>query len=125
MTDDVIPEDVKQFFLHAVDSIAQWEGLLLLRADAEKTWEAGALARELYIEERQAVEVLEQLMSNGFVARVGTAYHYQSRNAEVDELVGRAAECYREYLVPVTHIIHAKPKSRVQEFADAFRLRKE
>jgi hypothetical protein len=35
------------------------------------------------------------------------------------------ADVYARYLVPVTNLIHAKPKSRVQEFADAFKLRKD
>jgi hypothetical protein len=35
MTDDPIPDDVKTFLLRYIDSIAQLEALLLLRANAE------------------------------------------------------------------------------------------
>jgi len=35
------------------------------------------------------------------------------------------AATYRERLVPVTHFIHARQRSSVQRFADAFRLGKE
>jgi hypothetical protein len=40
-------------------------------------------------------------------------------------MVDRLAELYSKYLIPVTHLIHSKPQTRVREFADAFKLRKE
>jgi hypothetical protein len=41
-------------------------------------------------------------------------------------MTGRAVELYSRQLVPVTHLIHSKPRpARVQEFAEAFRLRKD
>jgi hypothetical protein len=39
--------------------------------------------------------------------------------------VNQVAACYAKYLIPVTNLIHTKPRTRVQEFADAFKLRKE
>jgi hypothetical protein len=49
MTNDPIPGDVKAFLLRHIDSIAQLEALLLLRANAELTWSADTLAKRLYI----------------------------------------------------------------------------
>ena len=40
-------------------------------------------------------------------------------------MLERLAEIYAKHLVPVTNLIHSKPKPRIQEFADAFRLRKD
>jgi len=45
MTDDPIPDDVKTFLLRYIDSIAQLEALLLLRANAELAWSADTLAK--------------------------------------------------------------------------------
>ena len=42
-----------------------------------------------------------------------------------DHLSLRVAELYARYLIPVTQLIHAKPLTRVQEFADAFKLKKD
>jgi len=40
-------------------------------------------------------------------------------------MLERTAEAYAKHLVPVTNLIHSKPKPRIQEFADAFRFRKD
>jgi hypothetical protein len=40
-------------------------------------------------------------------------------------MIDHVAEVYDRYLIPVTHLIHAKPRTRVHAFADAFRLRKD
>ena len=40
-------------------------------------------------------------------------------------MVGQVADLYSRYLVPVTNLIHTKKTSRIQEFADAFRIRKD
>lgn len=129
MTDEIIPEDVEQFILQHIDSIAQWEGLILMRADPAQEWNALSLARRLYIGETEAAELLSQLASQGFLS-VGSAsdaplYRYAPRSPEFDPMIARVAGLYAQYLVPITHLIHSKPKSRIQKFADAFRIRKD
>ena len=68
------------------------------------------------------------LNAQGFV-QVKTAeppvYRYQPVSAELDQIMGRVAEFYAKHLVPITNLIHSKPKPRVQEFAEAFRFRKD
>ena len=40
-------------------------------------------------------------------------------------MVERVAVLYRQCLIPITNLIHSKAKSRMQEFADAFKIRKD
>lgn len=128
MANDVIPDDVKQFILQNIDSIAQLECLLLLRAQPGRQWDAAAIAKELYIDPQQANVLLSRLLAQGWVGReenqVPVVYHYVTDPA-FDAVIGRLADVYKKYLVPVTHLIHAKPKSKIQEFADAFRIKKD
>ncbi len=121
----VIPEDVSQFILQHIDSIAQIEGLLLFCADREKLWDAGSIASALFISEAQAAAILTQLTEQGFIARTPDSYHYQPKTPELHGMVERTATLYRQCLIPVTNLIHSKPKSRIQQFADAFKLRKD
>jgi hypothetical protein len=124
----MIPDDVAQFILDKIDSIAQLEALLLLRRDAEEKWSAAKLAQRLYTSETQTTEALERLCAAGLaVAAEGASlvYSYQPVSAELGELVDRMAHVYSKHLVPVTNLIHSKTKTRVQEFADAFRIRKD
>ena len=129
MENDVIPEDARQFLLLNIDSIAQWEGLLLLREHPKKKWDPHTASRSLYVSEQATEELLAGLAARMLVEVVkspdGPLYRYRPASAELDKMVGRVAELYRRYLIPITHIIHSKSKNRVQEFANAFRIRKD
>jgi len=129
MTDAVVPEEVRVFFLKSVDSVAQWEGLLLLRErPRDDGWCLADIARDLYISEPEAQALLAPLIERGLVAITDnerTCYSYRPHSAELDAMVAQAADLYRKYLIPITNIIHSKPRNRIQEFANAFRIRKD
>lgn len=132
MTNGIIPDDVQQFLMQYIDSVAQLEALLLLRADARAEWPTAEVAGRLYVSEREAAPLLQRLHADGFLAAEGDSaprYRYQPASPELAQMVDRLAEVYAKHLVPVTNLIHSKPqpkpKPRVQEFADAFKLRKE
>ena len=125
MVEGVIPEDVKQFILHYIDSIAQLEGLLMCRADPHKEWNATILARGLFIDESQTSLLLARMSEQGFIVASANGYRYQPQSPELTAMMERLAELYKSYLVPITNLIHAKTKTRIQEFADAFRIRKD
>lgn len=127
MGEALIPNDVREFLLQHIDSIAQLEALVLLRADPSCVWDAETIAKRLYITPQEASVVLERLAGNSFLAtspELPDGYRYQPASSELALMVNRVAVLYARYLVPVTHLIHSKPHTRVQEFADAFKLRK-
>jgi hypothetical protein len=104
------------------------EALLLLRSSPEEKWGVRALSRRLYIDEKETGEVLAHLQMHGFAINKSgepPLYKYQPSSIELRQMVDRLAEIYSKHLVPVTNLIHSKPKSRVQEFADAFKFRKD
>lgn len=127
MATDLIPGSVRDFIAVNIDSIAELEALLLLRSDPQFGWSIDTLARRLYTSHEQTVEVTAKLCSNG-LCRIehgeSITFHYQPASEQVDKTVADLAETYSKYLVPVTNLIHSKPRSRVQQFADAFKLRK-
>lgn len=124
----MIPDDIAQFITNQIDSIAQLEALLLLRRESHGTWSASTLAQRLYTTERETVDALERLSADGLAIALGsepTCYRYEPISPELYDLVDRVADVYSKHLVPITNLIHSKPKTRVQEFADAFRIRKD
>ena len=128
MPPDFIPDDVAQFIISKIESVAQLEALLLLRSNPQKKWTNEALAERLYVNPTQTIEILTRLRAEGLVAMESgnpQLYRYEASSSELQEIVGRIAEIYSKHLVPVTNLIHSKPKSRVQEFADAFKIRKD
>ncbi|MBI3965427.1 MAG: winged helix-turn-helix transcriptional regulator [Chloroflexi bacterium] len=128
MSVDPIPDDVRRLILKSIDSVAQLEAVLLLRANPDVDWAPDALAKRLYVDEDAATAVLDQLCDRGFCVsrreRV-VLYRYQPSTPDLDQVINRLAETYRQFLVPVTNVIHSKARSNVQRFADAFKMRKD
>jgi hypothetical protein len=115
---------VRAFILKYVDSDAELEGLLLVRSSGTRRWDVSQLAARLYISETEAGAVLHALHRRTLMARDGSAYHYapaEPLRAEVDAL----AEAYPRFLIPITNLVHSKPRASLRDFADAFKLREE
>lgn len=124
MSSDAIPEDLRDFIVKYIDSIAHLEALLLLRATSSQDWTTEACASRLYISESGAESILSNLASKGFLASTEKGYHFACESKELETLVTRLSELYRQQLIPVTNLIHSKQRG-IRDFADAFRLRKD
>lgn len=125
MSNEPVPEDVREFILRYISSIAQLEALLLLWRDPNASWHVAAMAKRLYIGERETADVLAQMNADGLAAVSGGVYRFNAECTEdQQQLVGRLAGVYSKQLISVTNIIHAKPR-RIREFADAFKIRKD
>jgi hypothetical protein len=121
---DLIPEDLRDFILRHIDSIAQLEALLLLRRNLSEAWTAEVGARRLYISEAEATNALDQLCESGLLTCDEGRYRFDPQSDEQRQMVERLAESYSRHLIPVTNLIHGKPR-RLREFSDAFKIRKE
>jgi hypothetical protein len=122
-----LPLNVRQFIAHQIESVAQLEILLLLRRDPQRLWNADELARQLYISEQMCRVMLEDLVRRRYLVRdVATkSVRFESADMEADALLGVLDDLYRERRVAIISEIHSNPISKVQTFADAFRLRKD
>jgi hypothetical protein len=124
MNDEPIPPEVHQFLIRHVDSVAQLEALLLLRAHPGERWTAVRMAARIYTPEGVTAELLARLAGDGFLACADDMYWYDCRDLAASDTIDRLAATYKRHLIPVTNVIHAKPR-RIREFADAFRFRKD
>lgn len=123
---DRIPEEIKIFIMEHIDSVAEIEGLLLLRANSTETWNVQKLAERLYIEESEAGKILGRLLNAGFLQSPSAhVYIYQPATDDLALRIDIVAQNYTRLLVPITNLIHSRHKTRVQEFANAFRIRKD
>jgi hypothetical protein len=128
MSDSFIPHDVAQFIIDKIDSVAQMEALLLFRNEPDEAWTVESLGGRLYINESQTVEIVNRLCTEGFLVVEASSpirYRYEPASPDLRHQADRVCAIYTKHLVPVTNLIHSKPKTRVQEFADAFRLRRD
>jgi DNA-binding IclR family transcriptional regulator len=120
---EIIPQEVADFLLKTIASVAELEALLLMRREMG-SWSAETLAQRLYVPPAEAELVLRALMNLGFVVQDEQNYQYQCETPELDRLVERTAEVYARQLIPVTRLIHDHGR-RIRRFADAFRLRRD
>ena len=120
-----IPSEVRRLILEAIDSVPELEALLLLRDTPGQCWTPESASRRLYVSETVAAYALNVLTARGFLEQTAEGFLYHPVSAELAEAVGAVARTYASNLVAVTQLIHAKPGPSVQDFARAFRLRKD
>lgn len=140
-----IPEDIRRFVLTSIPSVPFLEALLLMRADPLQAWHRDSLARRLYVREKTAENLLADLCTAGMVARCaapedGNAppsllqpsappspqhFRYAPEPDFLRERIDRLADLYSTHLVEVTHLIHSSLDRKAQQFADAFKWRKD
>ena len=121
---DVVPADLRDFILQHIDSVAHLEALILLRAYPQEEWNAAKVAKRLYINEQQASATLARLCEQGFLRRDEDSFRFENDVPERRVMADRLAEVFGRHLIPVTNIIHSKPR-RIREFADAFKFKKD
>ncbi len=129
MDNPSIPEDIRRFVLTSIPSVPFLEALLLMRADPAQAWRRDALARRLYVREKTADGLLAELCMAGMAVRCAApdadSYRYQPAEDGLRERIDRLADLYATHLVDVTLIIHSSLDRKAQQFADAFKWRKE
>jgi hypothetical protein len=123
------PEELRRFVLTSIPSVPFLEALLLLRADPAQRWNADTLAQRLYVRERTAQGLLDDLCRAGMIVPCPKPhehrYQYQPSSTILRERIDALADLYARHLVEVTLLIHSSLDRKAQQFADAFRLRKD
>lgn len=128
MSRETIPDDVKRFILTSIPSIPYLETLLLLRNNENRSWTSADVARRIYISEKAAHGLLQEMQSAGCIER-GDAdseqYRYAPSGEDLRVMIDRLAQSYSRNLVDVTELVHSKINKRAKQFADAFIWRKD
>jgi hypothetical protein len=122
-----IPEDLRRFVLTSIPSVPFLEALLLMRADPDHAWRRDTLAQRLYVREKTAEGLLADLCRARIAvpSRDAGAFRYAPADAGMRERIDRLADVYATHLVEVTHLIHSSLDRKAQQFADAFKWRKD
>ena len=123
MAEDGIPAELRDFIARSIDSVGQLEALLLLRDNADTAWQVSQLAQRLYVNEAKAASIFAHLVEQGFVIEQDGFYRYDRKGKQA-VTIDRLAEVYARQLIPITNLIHAKPRG-IRAFADAFKIKRD
>ena len=124
----MIADDVRRFVLTSIPSVPFLEAMLVLRASAGAPMPARALADRLYVSVDRAAGLARELCAARIAEPVDSepdTFRYAPADAHLAALLDRVAAAYGQSLVEISRLIHSKTERAAQQFADAFRLRKE
>lgn len=119
--------DPYEFILDKVDTVPHLEALMLLWNSRPVGWTCEELGSRLYIPLGKVGDLLRDLARMQLIAESSTEpprYSYVSKTPEQDELMRMVDTAYRQDLVRISTMIHAKASPAVREFARAFRFKK-
>lgn len=122
-----IPEETQRFILLAIPSVPYLEALLLLRGSPQLSWNAQQVASRLYLNEKGAQGLLDQLYAAGVVTAGGdgaSSFCYAPQSEHMRAMIDGLAEIYSRNLIGVSNLIHSKANTKARQFADAFIFRK-
>jgi len=123
MSEQQLPEGIRDFIPRRIDTVAQLEALLFFRECPTERWDAGSVAKRLYAPAGEMAAALAGLCNDGFLVREGELYRYAPA-ADFQARVNTLAKAYARQLIPVTKLIHSKPRN-IRAFSDAFKFRKD
>ena len=109
MATQYVPDDIRDFILKHIASVAQIEALLLIWSNPEKRWSVSKVAARIYAGEAETAKALEGLCANGLLVRKDDAFGLSASEENV-EMIGRLKEAYARHLIPVTDVIHGKSR---------------
>lgn len=123
---DSITPSLKQFIFRYVRSVEQVEILCLLGEDPAKIWTVAQVLRTIQSSDKSIEASLEAFCKDGFLSsEQGGTYRFCPKSGELNNAVLELIKAYRERRVTVVEAIYSKPADTLQDFADAFKLRKD
>jgi hypothetical protein len=128
MPQEPLPEELRRFIMTTIPSVPFVEAMLIYRGAEGEPVETSVVAQRLYVSTRAAEEIAAQLRDARMIEAVAgdpARHRFAPQTAELFAYIGQLALFYRTHLVEVSDLIHARSLRRAQQFADAFKLRKD
>jgi hypothetical protein len=128
MPREPIPDELRRFILTSVPSVPFVEAMLLFMAKEGASLSVDEIARGLYMPRGAALQVVDSLREAQVVtgdASQPEASRFAPSSPELDAMLRSLAAFYTRDLIGVTDLIHSRTARRAQQFADAFRIRKD
>jgi hypothetical protein len=124
MPGEPLPPEIRQFLARHIASVEELEILLLLHRETAASWTAESVYQVIKSSRPSVQHGLDKFTAAGLLAAAPPDYVCQSSAAT--PVIAALARSYREMPVRVVEAIYQRPRdSAAQDFADAFKLKRE
>lgn len=120
---DDLPEDLLVFLQTTIGSIWALDLMLTLRRHPLAPWTAAALTAEMRANLQLVSDILRRFERAGLVRAAEPGHWIWRASPELDRLADAAAAAHAHTPLRVTRAIADSYNRRIQQFADAFKLR--
>jgi hypothetical protein len=121
-------EELDKFIAAEIQSVEQLEILFLLSGNPHKWWTARAVYEVVKSSLASVQDRLTEMVERGLLKEESgkdKTYQFAPRDEGIWKVVSELRDAYKERSVKVVQAIYSKPPDPVEEFARAFRLRKD
>jgi hypothetical protein len=128
VNDSGFSTELEKFIAEEIQSLEQVEILLLLSGNPHKSWSSRGVYDVVKSNPASVDARLEELTARGILikeAHPEVRYQFAPKDENVWKVVNELRDAYKERPVKVVQAIYSKPPDAVQEFARAFRVRKD
>lgn len=128
MSDSGFSTDLDQFIAEEIQSLEQVEILLLLSGHPQKRWSALDVYNVVKSNPASVEARLRELTTRGLLRQETQGeirFQFAPAQENLWKVVHELRDAYKERPVKVVQAIYSKPPDAVQEFARAFRVRKD
>ncbi len=128
MSESGFSEQLDKFIALEINSLEQLEILLFVSGNPHKWWTVQDVYNVVKSSPQSVADRLNAMVDRGFLRKETdneVRYQFAPVNENVWDLTSELRNAYKEKSVKVVQAIYSKPPDAVQEFAKAFRLRKD
>jgi DNA-binding IclR family transcriptional regulator len=105
--------------------VGELELLVMLHAERDRSWSLAEICEALGCPPSWAVAELEAMARAGLLERIDGAWRFSAATAELEQASDALQEAYRLQSRDVVRFVFSTPGRDLQEFSDAFRVRRE
>jgi hypothetical protein len=121
-----ISDELKRFITAHIDSVGKLEILLLLARNQDKEWSEQEISRTLRSNDALVAKYLAELCASKLIVcdKTTRLNRFHPETADAEKNVKDLIVAYGIFQVRIIQLIYEKPVSSIQQFADAFKIRK-
>ena len=121
-------DELEKFIAVEINSLEQLEILLLLSGNPHRSWTVNGVYEVIKSSPQSVKDRLNEMAERGVLRKEvegEVRYQFAPTNDALWKITSELRDAYKERSVKVVQAIYSKPPDAVQEFARAFRLRKD